>query len=198
MKPAVIAIVGFACFCCILSSAGTAFFYIRTKDYGLESEEEDLLASLPEVKGLEARIVRFSKTDASDLGIQEIQVLDKMSRNMIKDGMVNMSTKTKGFVEVDLGKVKQIEKVTIINKKPPNPGVAGASLTFYKEKGGKAVKKSKSISSGDAEIWEYDWLVNKWRSGPKVGGFEKYGYDKNGVKPQENKEGSPSPSTEDK
>lgn len=172
-------LMGLACFCCVASMVGIGYSYIQTSDDDEFENEDDILASLPEVKGLEARVVHFAKPDGGALGVQEVQVLDRMLRNMVKENMV---TKTDTSFEIDLGKMRGIEKVAVINTKPPNPNVKGAVATFYNEKGGKVVKKSRGIATGDAEVYEYDWLVNTWRSGPKVGGFTKYGYDAQGKK----------------
>ena len=175
-------IIGFASVFCVLSFALAGYFYIQDTDYAPADDDDDALASLPDVKGLEARYVVFEKAD-TELGIQEIRVLDKMHRGIVPDGGAVDATK-RGVVSIDLGKVKEIEKVVVINKKPPNANLEDAKVKFYKSRDKKAVKTSKGIETGDAEVYEYDWLANKWRSGPKVGGFEKHGYNKQGVKLQ--------------
>lgn len=175
-------IIGFASVFCVLSFALAGYFYIQDTEYApTDDDDEDVLASLPDVKGLEARYVVFEKEN-TELGIQEIRVLDKMHRGIVPDGAVDATKR--GVVSIDLGKVREIEKVVVINKKPPNANLEDAKVKFYKSRDKKAVKTSKGIATGDAEVYEYDWLANKWRSGPKVGGFEKYGYNKQGVKLQ--------------
>ena len=175
-----VAIIGLACFCCVLVAALISYYYIQDTEYEEEEEDEFDLSDLPDIKGLEAAFIRVEGT--GNLGIQEVQVLNKMNRNVLKEGAVNMQSQSQGFIEVDLGKLTAIETVTIINKKPPNPGLAGTKLLFFKEKGGESFKKTNGIASGDHPVYEYDWLAHTWRSGPKVGGYEKYGYTTDGVK----------------
>ena len=176
----ILVIIGLACFCCVLVAALISYFYIQDTDYKEEEEDEFDLSDLPEIKGLEAAFIRVE--GKGNLGIQEVQVLDKMNRNVLKEGAVDVQSQSQGFIEVDLGKLTAIETVTIINKKPPNPGLAGTKLLFFKEKGGESFKKTKEIASGDHPVYEYDWLARTWRSGPKVGGYEKYGYTADGAK----------------
>ena len=114
-------IIGLACFCCVLVVALISYFYIQDTEYEEEEEDEFDLSDLPEIKVLEAAFIRVE--GKGNLGIQEVQVLDKMSRNVVKEGAVDVQSQSQGFIEVDLGKLTAIEAVVLVNKKPPNSGL---------------------------------------------------------------------------
>lgn len=173
------------CVCCIMSSFGAgsyAYLYMGPAAE-IKPSSEDILAALGPVPGVKAQTIKL--INAQGALVQEIQVLNKMARNLSEGVTPNTDEATEYVITLD--KETEVDKVAVINKPGPAETIVGSQLVFLAANGNQ-VKKSKSISTAE-DVLEYDLLVDKWRKAS----FKKYNYKEDGTPQSETDSGSPAP-----
>lgn len=164
------------CVCCVVSSFGAgsyAYLYMGPAAE-IDPTSEEILAALGPVPGVKAQTVKL--VNAQGALVQEIQILNKMARNL-SDGVTPNTDEATAYV-LTLDKDVEIDKVAVINKPGPAETIVGSQLIFVNAAGNE-VKKSKTISTAE-NVLEYDLLVDKWRKAS----FEKYNYKQDGTPPE--------------
>lgn len=164
------------CVCCVVSSFGAgsyAYLYMGPAAE-IDPTSEEILAALGPVPGVKAKTVKL--VNSQGVLVQEIQILNKMARNL-SDGVTPNTDEATAYV-LTLDKDVEIDKVAVINKPGPAETIVGSQLIFVNAAGNE-VKKSKTISTAE-NVLEYDLLVDKWRKAS----FEKYNYKQDGTPPE--------------
>jgi hypothetical protein len=179
------------CVCCVVSSFGAgsyAYLYMGPAAE-IDPTSEEILAALGPVPGVKAKTVKL--VNAQGVLVQEIQILNKMARNL-SDGVTPNTDEPTAYV-LTLDKDVEIDKVAVINKPGPAQTIVGSQLIFVNAAGNE-VKKSKTISNAE-NVLEYDLLVDKWRKAS----FEKYNYKQDGTSPEApSQSDGPSPDPDEK
>lgn len=176
------------CVCCIVSSFGAgsyAYLYMGPAAE-IKPSSEDILAALGPVPGVKAQTVKL--INAQGALVQEIQILNKMARNISEGVTPNTDEPTAHVVTLD--KEVEVDKVAVINKPGPAETLVGSQLIFVSASGNE-VKKSKAIATAE-NVLEYDVLVDKWRKAT----FEKYNYKADGTPPSSSSQGEQGPAPE--
>jgi hypothetical protein len=164
------------CVCCVVSSFGAgsyAYLYMGPAAE-IDPTSEEILAALGPVPGVKAKTVKL--VNSQGVLVQEIQILNKMARNL-SDGVTPNTDEATAYV-LTMEKDAEIDKVAVINKPGPAETIVGSQLIFVNASGNE-VKKSKTISTAE-NVLEYDLLVDKWRKAS----FEKYNYKQDGTPPE--------------
>ena len=163
------------CVCCIVSSFGAgSYAYLYTGPAAeIKPTSEEIIAALGPVPGVKAQTVKL--VNPQGVLVQEIQILNKMARNLSEGVSPNTEEATEHVLSLD--KDLEIDKVAVINKPGPAETIVGSQLIFLNASGNQ-VKKSKTISTAE-NVLEYDVLVDKWRKAT----FEKYKYKQDGTPP---------------
>jgi hypothetical protein len=163
------------CVCCLVSSFGAGSYAYMYMGPAMETKpsSEDILAALGPIPSLKAKTVKLENSQGAL--VQEIQILNKMSRNLSENVKANTDEPTAHVVTLD--DEVEIDKVAVINKPGPAETIVGSQLVFLNASGG-VVKKSKAIGTAE-NVLEYDLLVDKWRKAT----FQKYNYKEDGTPP---------------
>jgi hypothetical protein len=136
-------------------------------------------ADLGEVKlkGTEAQHVWFGHDDNSrQLVVEDILILDKLQRDKKCTGTgpsqeCDELSRENNFIEIDLGKETKYKKIAIVNTLTGDLTTAkGAVLRVYDADKNLIVETKPTPDAW--EVYEYDFLVRKWREATHY----KYGY----------------------
>lgn len=174
MSAALIILLFCACSIVVTFAAGSyAYLYLGpSSDREIKPSSEEILAALGDIPGLKAKTVKL--TNPQGVLIQEMQILNKMSRNIAEDTEANTEESTAYVLE--LASAKEIDKIAVINKPGPADTIVGSRLVFL-DANGTEVKTSTPISTPQ-DVLEYDILVDKWRTAT----YNKYYYNEDGTK----------------
>src|SRR6056300_608196 len=105
------------CVCCLVSSFGAGSYAYMYMGPAMETKpsSEDILAALGPIPSLKAKTVKLENSQGAL--VQEIQILNKMSRNLSENVKANTDEPTAHVVTLD--DEVEIDKVAVINKPGP-------------------------------------------------------------------------------